>query len=202
MVEKYVKQTYRTFYEDGLAEIAVGLVMFVVGCVLLSWPNIASSFLRIVILALVLPAAIVGSMILVQGFVRKAKERVTYARTGYVLFRQGEPANGRFFLLLAMLLLFVALLFLPEMFSRMQFAIGYFSAVCLWYLGFRLGLRRFYGLGLGTFLIGLTATMLIPTEMTGVGLTIAGTGGLICLSGLMTFFIFLQQNPKPTPEEE
>ncbi|MEZ4592086.1 MAG: hypothetical protein R3D55_13235 [Chloroflexota bacterium] len=202
MVEEYVRQTYRTYYEDGLAEIAVGLVMFAVGGVLLFWPFITSSFIRIVTLALVLPAAVVASMILVQGFVRKAKERVTYARTGYVLFRQGEPAGGRFFLLLAMLLLFVVLLFLPEMFSRMQFTIGYFSAVCLWYLGVRLRLRRFYGLGLITFLIGLVATLLIPAEMAGVGATIAGTGGLIGLSGLITFSIYLRQNPEPTLEEE
>ena len=200
-VERYIKQTYRYFYEDGLVEIAVGLLMVVVGTVMFSWQYVSSSLFRAVILVIVLPALIIGGMALVMQFVRKAKERVTYARTGYVSFRQGEPKGSRWVLLLSALVLFAIIFFLPEAFSRLQFATGYFLAVILCYLGFRLGVRRFYGISVLTFLIGLTATISIAKEIEGTGLTIAGAGTLLLLSGVLIFFRYLQQHPEPGNEQ-
>lgn len=201
IVEECVKQTYRYFYEDGLVEIAVGLLMVVVGAVLFSWQYVASSLFRAVILVVVLPVLVIGGMVLVRRFVHKAKERVTYARTGYVSFREGEPAGNRWFLLLPALVLFVIIFFLPETYSRLQFAVGYFSAVFLCYLGFRLGVRRFYGVGILTFLISLFSTIMFANETEGTGLTIAGAGVLLLLSGILTFFHYLRQHPEPRNEQ-
>ncbi len=201
MVEEYVKQTYRYFYEDGLVEIAVGLLMVVVGAMMFSWQYVASSLIRAVILVIVLPASIIGGMVLVRRFVRKAKEHITYARTGYVSFREGEPASSRWIFLLPALVLFAIVFFLPETFSRLQFAVGYFLAVILWYLGYRLGVRRFYGVGIVTFFIGLVSTITIVEEIKGTGLAITGAGILFLLSGVLTFFRYLRRHPEPKDEQ-
>lgn len=200
-VEEYVKRTYRYFYEDGLVEIAVGLLVAVVGFVLFSWQYVTSSPIRTAILVVVLPALIIGGEVLLRRFVHKAKERVTYSRTGYVSYRQGEPAGSRWFFLLAALVLFVIIILLPETFSRLQFAVGYFSAVFLCYLGFRLELRRFYSAGVVTFLIGVASTIMVANEIEGTGLTIAGAGFLLLLSGALTFFRYLRQHPEPRNEQ-
>lgn len=202
LVKEYVKETYRYFYEDGLAEIAVGLLMFVVGSGLFVWQYIASSLFRVVFLVIILPVMIIGGVFLVRQFVHQAKERVTYARTGYVSFRDGEPASSRLFLLLSVLTLLVALFFLPEIFSRLQFAVGYFSAVFLGYLGIRLGLWRFFVIGFVTFLLGTAVTVLFANEMEGTGVTIAGLGVFTLLSGLLVFYRYLQQHPELEIEEE
>jgi hypothetical protein len=196
-VDDYIKQTYRYFYDDGLVEIAVGLLMATVGAVLLAWQSVASSVLRGAILVVVLPAIILGGTVLVRRFVQKAKERVTYSRTGYVSYRQGEPSNSRWYLLIALLLLFGLMLLLPESFTRTQFAVGYFLAAVLGLLGYRLGMRRFYAIGVGAFLIGLTATVTIADEVAGTGLIIAGAGLLLLLSGALTFWFYLRQHPEP-----
>ncbi|MBK8988281.1 MAG: hypothetical protein IPM39_19810 [Chloroflexi bacterium] len=201
MVEEYVKHTYRYFYEDGLVEIAVGLLMVVVGAALFSWQYVASSLFRVMILVVILPASIIGGMFLVRRFVHKAKERVTYVRTGYVSFREGEPTGSRLFPLLSALVLLVAVFFLPEVFSRLQFAIGYFLVVFLSYLGFRLGVRRFYGVGILAFLMGIASTIIFASEIEGAGLTITGAGVFILLSGVLTFFHYLRQHPEPGNEQ-
>jgi hypothetical protein len=196
-VEDYVKQTHRYFYDDGLVEIGVGLLMLVVGSVLLAWQSVTSSVLRSAILVVILPAMILGGTILVRRFVQKAKERVTYARTGYVSYRQGEPSHSRWYLLVALLLLVGLMLLLPESFSRTQFAVGYFLATFLVLLGYRLGIRRFYAIGAGAFLIGLTATITLVDEVEGTGLIIAGAGLLLLLSGALTFWFYLRRHPEP-----
>ncbi|MGD8584316.1 MAG: hypothetical protein PVJ75_03105 [Chloroflexota bacterium] len=196
-VDDHVKRTYRYFYDDGLVEIAVGLLMIAVGAVLLARPLVTSSTLRSAILVVILPAMILGGMFLIKWFVQKAKERVTYERTGYVAYRQGEPTNSRWFLIIALLLLFGIMLILPEAFSRTQFVVGYFFAVFLGYLGFRLGLRRFYGIGVVALLIGLVATIMFSDEAEGIGLTIGGAGLLLLLSGALTLFRYLRRHPEP-----
>lgn len=202
MVEEYVKQTYRYFYEDGLAEIAVGLLLIVVGTALFSWQYVSSSLFRAALLIVILPVLVIGGIVLVRRFVHKVKERVTYERTGYVAFREGEPTGSRLFLLLAVLVLLAVVFFLPEVFSRLQFAVGYFSAVFLGYLGFRLGMRRFYGVGILTFLIATVSTLIFASEIKGTGLTLAGAGILMLLSGVLIFFRYLRQHPEPGNAQE
>jgi hypothetical protein len=199
-VDDYVRRTYRYFYDDGLVEIAIGLLMLVVGSTLFSWQRMASSATRTVILAVVLAALIIGGAALVKRLVQKAKEQVTYKRTGYVSYRRGEPAGSRWFPLLAALVLFGIVLFLPETFSRLHFAVGYFSAVFLLYLGYRVELRRFYATGATTFLIGVAAAIMVANETEGTAVTIAGAGLLLVLSGALTLTRYLRQHPEPRNE--
>jgi hypothetical protein len=200
-VDDYVKKTYRYFYDDGLVEIAVGLLLLVVGSILLGWQLVTSSVLRSAILVVVLPALILGGTVMVRRFVAEAKERFTYSRTGYVSYRRGEPANSRWYLIAAMLLLFGIMLLLPEAFSRTQFVVGYFLAAFLGLLGYRLGLRRFYIIGAVGFLIGSASAVMVPEEVEGTGLIIAGAGLLLLLSGAFTFFRYLRQHPEPRNEQ-
>lgn len=200
-MDDYVRRTYRYFYDDGLVEIAIGLLMLFVGSVLLFWQRMDSSAIRTVILAVVLPALIVGGAALVRRLVQKAKEQVTYKRTGYVSYRRGEPAGSRWFPLLAALILFGVIFFLPETFSRLHFAVGYFTAVFLLYLGYRVELRRFYAIGVTTFLIGVAATIMVANETEGTALTIAGAGLLLFLSGAWTFIRYLKLHPEPRNEQ-
>lgn len=194
-VDKYIKQTYRYFYEDGLAEITVGLLLAAVGGALLAWRALAVSPVAAAILAVALPLLITGGMSLVRRLVRGAKERVTFERAGYVAYRRGEPAGNRWFLVAPTLLLFVALLFLPEEFNRMQFAVGYLSAVCFCYFGYRLGLRRFYGVGGAALLVGVWTTLVVVDEISGTGFTISGMGLLMVLAGAVALVRFLRKHP-------
>jgi hypothetical protein len=200
-VDEYVRRTYRYFYDDGLVEIGIGLLMVVVGSVLFSWPSVNSLATRTIILSVALPALALGGAAMIRRLIRKAKEQVTYKRTGYASFRQGEPAGSRWFPLLAALILFGIVFFLPETFMRMHFAVAYFSAASLLYLGYRLELRRFFAVGAATFLIGVAVTITVANETAGTGLALGGAGLLLLLSGVLTLIRYLRQHPQPRNEQ-
>jgi hypothetical protein len=56
-IDDVVKQTYRYYYEDGLVEMAVGLLFIATGLVLFAWQGIGSSPLVTLLLVAGLPAA-------------------------------------------------------------------------------------------------------------------------------------------------
>lgn len=192
-IDDIVKRTYRYYYEDGLVEMAVGLMFIACGLVLFSWQGIGSSPLVTALLVVGLPAVVIGGAFVVRRLVQDVKRRVTHQRTGYVAYRRGEPANNRWFLLAAVLILVVASLFLPDIFNRMQAVVGTLLAIILGFLGYRFGLRRFYLLGAATLIIGIAAAVRIEDELLATALTFAASGLLLLLSGGLTFLGYLRR---------
>jgi hypothetical protein len=193
-IDDIVKRTYRYYYEDGLVEMAIGLLFIACGLVLFAWQGIGSSPLMTVLLVVGLPAVVIGGAFVVKRLVRDLKQRVTYPRTGYVAYRRGEPSKGRWLLPAAALALVIASLFLPETFSRMQIMVGALLVIILGLMGYRLGLRRFYALGVAALLIGAASAVLLADEALGTALTFAGTGLLLFLSGGLVFLSYLRRN--------
>jgi hypothetical protein len=194
-IDDVVKQTYRYYYEDGLVEMAVGLLFIATGLVLFAWQGIGSSPLVTLLLVAGLPAVIIAGGFVVRRLVRDVKQRVTYPRTGYVGFRRNELSKSRWLFPAAVLALVVASFFLPEIFGRMQAFVGALLAVVLAFLGYRLGLRRFYALGMGALFIGVASAVLLADEVLGTALTFAGTGLLLFLSGGLVFLSYLRRHP-------
>jgi hypothetical protein len=200
-IDKYVKQTYRYYYDDGLVEIIVGFLFAGVGTALLLVLNLdLSSFLNALLL-LVITALVIGGAFLIRRMVLRLKEQITYSRSGYVAFRQDESDRSRWFLLVAVAMLFVTLIFLPETFNQIQFMVGSMLAAVLIYLGYRLSLRRFYALGIACLLIGVASTIWIDDEFIGTAVALVGCGLLLLFSGGLTFAFYLRQYPESGREQ-
>ena len=81
-IDNLVKQTYRYFYDDGLVEMAIGLLFVAVGLVLLAWQGLDYSPLITIIVVVGLPVVVISGAYLVKRLVPEMKQRITSPRTG------------------------------------------------------------------------------------------------------------------------
>lgn len=195
-VDEMVKRTYRYFYDDGLAELAVGLLFTLLGLVLFGWNSLGST--QWVTLAVVAATVllVLTAPFLVTRAVRAVKARLTYPRTGYVAYRPGEPSVARWLLMAAAVTLIVIAWVVPEL-NQMSFAVGVFLALILGLMGYRVGLRRFYLVAIAAEMTGTLAAALDVGEVIGTAVTFAVTGLLLLLSGGVTLLLYLRQHPRP-----
>lgn len=195
-IDQVVRRTYRYFYDDGLAEIAIGLLFMAVGGVLLLWATIDSPSLLGLALAIGLPLVILGGTFLLKSGIRRLKERLTYPRTGYVAYRQKEPAHGRWLVMAVALLLAIAGLIWPSFLGRMQIAVGGLLGTVLFFLGYRVGLWRFYVDGVLALILGFGLALLGLDEVLSTALTFLGAGLALLVGGVLTLISYLNRHPK------
>ena len=88
-------RTYSRWYEDGLAEIAMGVIFLLISCYMLLFIFLAESSLASVLTGLGFPLFIIGISRLASKMLTKLKARYVYPRTGYVKYRR-ETGIKRF----------------------------------------------------------------------------------------------------------
>jgi hypothetical protein len=199
-IDNLVKQTYRYYYEDGLVEVAIGLLFAAVGLLLLAWQSIAYSPLVSILVVMGLLVLVIGGIYLIKRVVRETKERLTYPRTGYVAYRQGEPSKGRWIIpVVALGIVFISL-FLPDSLTGMSVIVGALMGAVLILIGYRVNLLRFYIVGITAIVSGAAFSWSDVTEFIAVGLTFAVAGGALLLAGGFAFINYLRDHPKQSED--
>lgn len=201
-LDKVVKDTYRYFYIDGLVELAVGLLFVLIGLSMLGWVYTDEGSMWRVAAVLLMPVLILGGTFSMKYLVRFLKERVTFPRTGYVRYKEGEPNVGRWLVIAVALGLVIVIWFLPEWLSKIATIQGILLAVILGLIGYRVGLGRFYLLAAVALTAGIGASYLIANEIIGSLLTYVAVGGLMILMGGITLINYLRQHPTIDGHEE
>ena len=196
-VEKIVKRTYRYHYEDGLVEIGLGILLTVSGLLFFTWQALQDGRLLGGILAVATALLVISGVYGIRWAVGEVKEQVTYPRTGYAAYREGEPSVARWVILTAVMGVVVAGLVLPEALERMALMEGALLGAVLVYIGYRVGVTRFYLLGVLILLAGVAATVLFRDDLMGSAVTFGSSGLLLLLSGLATFAAYLRRHPEP-----
>jgi hypothetical protein len=196
-IDEAVRRTYRYYYDDGIVEMAVGLLFVLTGGVLFAWMGVGSSVWVTVILILAMLALAAGGILLLTQGIKIAKERVTYPRTGYVSYREKNPNRGRWWFMAMAIIIIVTAGFWPEALNDMSILIGALLFIVLAYLGYRVGLRRFFLTATATLLIGLVSASLVTEEFVGVAVTFGASGMVLLLSGVCAFRSYLDSNPVP-----
>jgi len=157
----------------------------------------------------------VGGGYLIDNLVQRFRRRVTYPRTGFIAYRKPEPLkrSTRLVIWIGMPLftvLFLAVLIL----NRSKFPVGnqdsalpvipVFSGLLfsgLWVIaGWKIGLPRFYLIAAATLLISAGLFVSGVGVYLGMALLIGAMGALLCVSGGLTLWKYLHQNPVQ-PEE-
>lgn len=196
-IEEQRKKTYRYFYDDGLVELAIGLLFVATGMMLFAWFLFEDSPMLTVVVVLGTIVLVTGGTFLIKRFVSEMKERVTYPRTGYVGYRQGEPAKGRWLIPLAALAVVALSFLIPEALNNMALMVGALMATVMVLMGYRVGVWRFYLVGLIALISGLGLTLLEVAEIIAVSLTFSITGLTLIILGTVTLTYYLQKHPKP-----
>lgn len=202
MIERKVRETHRYFYNDGLVEMGVGFIFLLTGLGLVGWLLFEDNQVLRIASALALPLLATLGALLMKRAVTAVKERVTYPRTGYVAYREGQPSRGRWLIMAAALILAVASFFLPELLAKMPIAIGGILAVVLANLGYRVSLARFYVSAFVAFLLGLVGAIFVPDELLGAALTFVGAGLVLLVGGFIALLNYLQEHPARHAEGE
>lgn len=194
-INDIIQQTYRYFYIDGLAEIASGGMFILVGCWLVIMALVKPGTSAASIAALGLPVIILGGTYLLNRVVHGLKERYTFPRTGYVAYHRKNKDRKRWILIGIALLLPFLLMFLPESWNKLPLVIGGILGAVLAFLGYRMGVSRFYLPGGAAALLGVLCSLFVQNETLGAGLTFLGAGLLLAVSGGLVLRSYLQEHP-------
>lgn len=190
-----VRKTRRYWYEDGFVEIGAGILLSLVAVWLAgknampqtsSWFDIVNSGLPLFIIVL----GLAGSV-----WIRNLKERVTYARSGYVAFDRNGRWRGWFAVVIASgigLPILMGYIFHINQAIVAGLVFGCGCAILGWYFS----AARFYGLGLLSFLLGIIALFLPGhSGLAGIYFVLGGFGMGMAISGLFVLRRYLVENP-------
>lgn len=221
-LDQIIQRTQRYWYQDGLPEIATGLLLLVGGFLvsLAAAPHgEPDSMLALIVALLILVLATVATSAVglgVQGTLEALKNRVTYPRTGYVSYRKPQPrirtplARIGYFLALIILsgvlgavMGYVASLIMAAGVSAWLFSMsmvtGVWFAVLLSLMGHRYSLPRFYVLALVSLILGVLTAL---GDMTFVGSVVyfAVMGGVLVTSGAIVLALYLRHHATPAED--
>ncbi len=205
-IDKVVQRTYRYWYEDGLWEIATGCMIVVCGLLLLVVDSVPPGSPLASVLA-------VGFTILVLTFgwlavgrtVKALKTRVTYPRTGYVSYHRPEGNRRRWLIVAAGGAaggaLFGALsIVYASALVVISIVEGLIIGASLLYLGYRLGLARFYVMAFLSALIGVVTALSGLDGLIVLAAYFGVMGLVLTASGLFTLRAYLSQTQPPVEE--
>ena len=201
-IEQIQKQTFRYYYEDGLAELAVGVLFTVIGLNL--WLVSAAPQGTPLALAawIALPILTVGGIFWVQGFVKNQKENKVFPRTGYIAY-DTQPNPYKWLILgVPLLVAVLAIIYSDSWLNRESVMGGILLCLILGSIGVRVNLHRLIGIGIFGLALGITLAYLRLSEHAGLAITYTAAGLALLLSGGLAWRSYLSQNPFPADEQE
>ncbi len=195
------RRARRYWYEDGFAEIGLGVLFGALGLVFALEASASSGAVRVAAVATLTLLVFLGTLA-VRGAIKTSKERLTYPRTGYVAYRRDSSSRRT---ILAVLVIVggtaIALGASAATPGRVLALQSLTVAAALLVPAYRLGLRRFYFLAAVAGVAGCAAVALGAGEISGSALVFGATGVASLLSGAWTLRSYLGQ-PGQADERE
>jgi len=202
-IERLQRRARQYWWEDGLWELAIAVVFLLIALMFLVQTLAAPDSALQHFADVGLPIIVVACALFGQKAVARVKERLTYRRSGYVVYRR--PAPWRRLLTagmgLAMGILFAWLLSTSASVTALLPALqGLIVSLALLYAGHTFGLWRFYVLAALSVVTGAVCVLseLGGTVAAAVGFGVPGVGFL--LSGLLTLIVYLRRTSASAQE--
>jgi MFS family permease len=204
-VRKIEKRTIQSFYEDGLTEIALGLIFLLLGGYFVAQAAVAAGSPLEDALTILFVLLIVTAGFLVNRLLRFFKRRITYPRAGYVAFKKKAPNPRRrtAAAVVAMIISasMVALFSLSLSFRALYPAVnGLLFAVAVLLVANRIGLVRFFALAALSAVIGVALTVAGIGGFKGISWFYLLFGAAVLISGFSALIVFLRRNPRPADD--
>ncbi len=204
-IEKIEKRTVQSFYDDGLNEIALGLIFLLLGGYFFAQAAIPEGSPLNPVFSALFVLVIMSSGFLVNRFIRYFKRRITYARTGYVAFKKKEPSPKRRAAVMivgglmggSLAALYILSPSLKALFPALN---GLLFAVAVLLIANKVGVVRFYVLAAASAVIGVAVTAAGVGDIKGVSLYYGLFGAAVTLSGLAALVVYLRKSPRPERE--
>jgi hypothetical protein len=192
-IDRAMRRTKRYWYEDGLSELASGVIFVLLALVFYlelaapPWSGFS---------AIALPAIVIGGASVARWLVVAAKERLTYPRTGYVAYPRAKSARSRAAsaLVAGTLGISISLLLVnaPAALAWIPALQGLAIGAALLYLGNQLGLGRFYALAFLSVVAGTAASRAGLGDIAGSAAYFAVMGLALAAGGALTLRSYLR----------
>ncbi len=204
-IEKIEKRTVRSFYEDGLFEIALGAVFLLLGGYFFAQAAAPEGSTLQDVLSILFVFVIGSSAFLASRILRFFKRRITYPRTGYVAFKKKEPGPGKRVATAVVAGIIGASLaalysLSPSVRVLLPALNGLLLAVAVLFFANKIGLVRFFVLAGLSAATGFAVTAAGIGDIKGVSLYYGLFGAAVALSGLATLVVYLRRSPRPAAE--
>ncbi len=205
-VDRAEQRARQYWYDDGLVEIAAGVIFLAMGALFLvealaPQGSLPKSFSAIGIVVLV-----AGGIWIAGRVVRWTKERVTYPRTGYVRYQQRARTTKRK-LITVVVAIAISILTNLILFATAPASLAWIPALQGWligafilYMAYMVGLIRFYLLALFSFVLGSVVAAASMGSSLGNGIYFAGMGFALLLSGTISLIQYLHSTQLPEGE--
>ncbi len=203
-IDQTIQRTQRYWYTDGLAEIAAGLVVLILGLLYLPLMLLPQGAAALAV-GLGQPVLILLGWWLSGRAVRRLKERITYPRTGYVAYpRKKRRGWGKAAVTALCVAVFVVLVqtLIGEREQLLPVITGAFFALAFALMGYRLGLARFYLLAAFVLGLGVLTQQLGLRDMQQTAFFFSGIGLSWIASGAITLAHYLRNTQPPEAEQE
>ncbi len=190
------RRTRRYWYEDGLAEISVGLLFGAVSLLLVVEAVSPAGTLPPLVAVLGLPLLALIGMVAVRFGVRVAKDHLTYPRTGFLVYRRRTPGRRALGWTTAAVLgvvFAVALSAWSGLSAWLAVLEGLVLAIGLLALASVMGLGRFYVVAGVALAAGCSAALLGLTDNAGSALVYGAFGTALVVSGGLTLRSYLRR---------
>ena len=201
-IERIEKRTVQSFYEDGLNEIALGLIFLLLGGYFFAQAAIPEGSPLNAVLSVLFVFVIISSGFLVNRFLRFFKRRITYPRTGYVAFKKKRPSPKRraaTMIVGGIIAASLAALYTlsPSLKALFPALNGLLLAFAVLLIANKVGLVRFYVLAAASAAIGIAVTAVGIGDIKGISLYYGLFGAAMVVSGLAALIVYLRRSPRP-----
>ncbi len=205
-IKKLEKRTVQSFFDDGLTEIAAGLMFLILGGYFILQLSTAGSTAGSIVSSVFLIVFFV-SFFLVNRLLRFFKRHVSYPRTGYVAFKKKEASPKRRvatavvagIISAALVILFRISPSVKLLFPAVNGLLFAFAALLL---AHRVGVTRFYVLSAASAAIGVGLAAAGIGDLKGLGFFYLLFGAVILFAGLAALIVYLGRNPRPAPDAQ
>lgn len=202
-IEKIEKRAVQSVFDDGLFEIAVGLILVLLSAYFFSQTIIPETSSVNAILTGLFVIVLVSAGFLVNRFVRFIKRRMTYPRTGYIVLKRKEQSpKRRVAAAIAGAVIGACLAVLyglsPSVKALIPALNGLLFGIAVFFIAHRIGLVRFYVLSAVTAIIGVAVAAARVEEVKGLFYFYLLLGAATILSGLAALIVYLRRTPRPS----
>jgi hypothetical protein len=199
-IEGAPRRAVHYWYDDGLAEIGVGLLFLLLAALFAVEGLAPAGSLPPWFSAFGLPVIVVGGMIVLGLSVRAIKERLTYPRTGYVAYPRTGPARKWLAGVIGGIVSFLLVLFLatrPDWMVALPALQGAAVAAVLLLLSYRSGVSRLAIQGLLALGAGLIVSFISVGTSIGTALVFGTIGLASFISGALVLAHYLRTTAPP-----
>lgn len=196
-IQDIQKQTFRYYYQDGLVELAVGVLFLVIGLdvfVISSFPVGSPAAIAAWI---ALPILTVGGIYGTGRFIKNIKERHVHPRTGFIEY-VARRNPYRWVISGVALALIIAIIVLPyDWVQKGSVAGGTILGIILASIGVQVDLKRLIVVGGLSLAIGVALALSSLSDNASLAATFAAAGLILTLTGGLAFRKYLAENPLP-----